>query len=781
MKNWKVRKKLIFGFGVVIVLTMVLGFISTVGLLIQKETGISLVDMADTRLMISTLNIEVLNARKAEKNFMIRGQREYIEINKKHREAVYDILGVLEGRDLDLELQKKLEKAREYFDSYSSGCDDVFDGLLQIGNQNAGGYETFLSAINNIENIIEESGQESLLVNLLILHMHEKDYLLRKDAKDVNNFNDALENFKDEIAESKMSTAQKSEVLRSVDAYQKEFAQVVVLNQNTDRTIEKFAKEVQQIAPLLEEINYIAGKAQDRILAEVEAIGRQVAYWTIVALILIFTISVFFAIYISGLLSKGIADLVDVANNIARGDLSDKIKVDSEDEIGMLNEAFYKMIDYLSGMAEASDKIANGNLSATVVPASEHDVFGNAFVKMIANLKSMVEQIRTSSTNVATAADEISAATDQITKGAQSQATAADETSASMEQMAANIMSVAKNAEGLSANVDETTSSIQQMGSTSEGVAKNSREMATNVSETSSTIEQMAVTIEKTAKNADEANRLSQQAAGEAKDGGEAVLKTVDGMSDIAEMMTDITQVIQSLGQRSEAIGSIVEVIEEIADQTNLLALNAAIEAARAGDAGKGFAVVADEVRKLAERSMKATKEIAGVIKNVQNETGVAVQKTSEGAKKAQAGIELADKAGAAISRIMDSASVASNIMENISGAIAEQSAAAKNVIFAIEEMNRLTQSVTQSTSEQASGIQQVVRAAENMAQMTAQVKNATSEQKQGGENVVRAVENISEIAKSNLSAVEQLAMSAKDLASQSEGLQELVQEFKVS
>jgi len=260
----------------------------------------------------------------------------------------------------------------------------------------------------------------------------------------------------------------------------------------------------------------------------------------------------------------------------------------------------------IGGLVEVAQRIANQDLTQTikVEGGDEIGILGESFNKMVGSLREMVGKIRTTSASVASAADEISAATDQIAKGAHAQASAGDETSASMEQMSANIQMVAKNAEGLASNVDETSSSIQQMGSTAEGVAKNAEAMASNVSETSSTIEQMVVTIDKTAKNVDQADKLSQQAAGEARSGGEAVMKTVEGMKTIGEVMGNITSVIQNLGKRSEAIGGIVEVIEDIADQTNLLALNAAIEAARAGDAGRGFAVVADEVRKLAERSI---------------------------------------------------------------------------------------------------------------------------------------------------------------------------------
>src|SRR5208337_2578761 len=124
----------------------------------------------------------------------------------------------------------------------------------------------------------------------------------------------------------------------------------------------------------------------------------------------------------------------------------------------------------------------------------------------------------------------------------------------------------------------------------------------------------------------------------------------------------------------------IVSVITDIADQTNLLALNAAIEAARAGDQGRGFAVVADEVRKLAERTSRATGEIAGKISGIQLKAGASVEAMGKSRKDAEGGVSLAEEAGKALVEIVGATQKAMDMIQRIAAATEEQSAASEEI-----------------------------------------------------------------------------------------------------
>ena len=117
------------------------------------------------------------------------------------------------------------------------------------------------------------------------------------------------------------------------------------------------------------------------------------------------------------------------------------------------------------------------------------------------------------------------------------------------------------------------------------------------------------------------------------------------------------------------------------------MALNAAIEAARAGEQGRGFAVVADEVRKLAERTTKATKEIATMINSIQNNTSGAVTSMTAGTKEVEAGVNLTNQAGDSLNQIVGMVQRVMDMVQQIATAAEEQSAAAEEISSNVEEI----------------------------------------------------------------------------------------------
>jgi hypothetical protein len=122
----------------------------------------------------------------------------------------------------------------------------------------------------------------------------------------------------------------------------------------------------------------------------------------------------------------------------------------------------------------------------------------------------------------------------------------------------------------------------------------------------------------------------SKETAESSAEGMEILENIVGSMDKLFTLMSEANTMMNSLVDRSNEISSVIMLIKDIAEQTNLLALNAAIEAARAGEQGRGFAVVASEVGKLAEKTQKATKEIAIVVQTMQQEISDTQRGTEE-------------------------------------------------------------------------------------------------------------------------------------------------------
>jgi methyl-accepting chemotaxis protein len=246
------------------------------------------------------------------------------------------------------------------------------------------------------------------------------------------------------------------------------------------------------------------------------------------------------------------------------------------------------------------------------------------------------------------------------------------------------VRGIAATAEHLAAASEEISLGAGQSAESARLQADQTRQVATAMTEMSATVEQVS-------ENSQTASDSSSKAAQAAHQGGQVVKEALDTMHRIADSSRTVSARITKLGSSSEQIGKIVAVIDKIADQTNLLALNAAIEAARAGEQGRGFAVVADEVRKLAERTSRATKEIAAMIESIQVEAKSAVEAIELGTHDVGIGVEKTTASGAALQEIIRMSEQVGDMISHIATAATEQSSATVEINSSIGQISNLT------------------------------------------------------------------------------------------
>ena len=275
----------------------------------------------------------------------------------------------------------------------------------------------------------------------------------------------------------------------------------------------------------------------------------------------------------------------------------------------------------------------------------------------------------------------------------------------------------------VAAATHEVAGAATEIASSSEQMANGLGTQEQQTTQVSAAVEEMSATVAEVAGKAQQAANAADQAGSDASSGGEVVQRTVQEMKDIAEQVRRSAIAVGELGKKGEQIGQIIGVINDIADQTNLLALNAAIEAARAGEHGRGFAVVADEVRKLAERTTQATEEVATSIREIQNETNVAVERIEAGTESVGKGVELANSAGEALQRIVAGSGSLVSMVQSIAAAAEEQSAASDEISRSVIEISRITRDSSTGATQAASASNLLSEQAERLRHLVERFK----------------------------------------------------------
>jgi methyl-accepting chemotaxis protein len=479
------------------------------------------------------------------------------------------------------------------------------------------------------------------------------------------------------------------------------------------------------------------------------------------------------------------------------GDLTARIEVSYQDEIGGMARWFNRFVEKLHHIMAQVSRIAKQ------VKTVSQQVFSGTR-QMTEGAEVQMRAIE--STGVAVKAVNVSI--NKVATNAASLSALAEESAVAILQMSSSIDEIARSAAVLSSTVEDTTASILEMSSSSKEIDENVSSLNAAAEETASSMLQIDSSIKQIRSNVMDTVQLSNEVTEDAERGRRVTELTIQGIGKIQTYSQQVNEVILNLKTRTESIGKILNVIEEVAEQTNLLALNAAIIAAQAGEHGRSFSVVAQEIKDLADRTATSTKEIHEIIRALQDESKNAVLAINRRTKSVEEGVQLAGEAGQALNKILSSSQESTRRIQEIAKATDEQTSGVKRVTESMHHITEMVQQIVHATHEQFKGSELMIGAIEKMKEIAAKVKHATQEQSIGNKqinelvervanqvkeiaqatgqqvdesaNILKALGMIKPVVEQNMDAIGKVGMAIEELLKQSTQLSGEVEKFKL-
>jgi len=604
MKNLTIKQKFIgLGLGVVVAMMAML--------LLQRYTVNTVTGLGHAQQLVSQLKADMLTQRRNEKDFLARNDLKYQQqFNTNYQAMLLDAEQLIQQLQASGIESAKAGQVEEVFAAYQAKFEKLVDVQKQIGlNPKDGLYGSLRDAVHAVESELDGQGEVGLIKDMLMLRRHEKDFMLRSDLKYLEKFNKDFVVIERNLAVSNLPEDEKQKISAFLQKYAHDFRTLVDGYQ---------AKGLNSEEGILGEMRDTI-HASETLLAELDdelsgVIGAAVARIDTISIIGALVVLALIVGMASWIMTGVLRSLTRFSDILSHSDLSIRTNVDSTDEIGHMSQALNQMLD---------------------------------------KFEDLVQTVKSSSSRLAVASDQVSTV------------------------------------------CRESQENIQRQGAEVDMVA--------------TAMDELVATVQEVSRNAESAAGAASQATDAAHTGKRIVDTTAHTIADLATEVEEVADAIRQLELDSENIGGVLDVIKNIAEQTNLLALNAAIEAARAGEQGRGFAVVADEVRTLASRTQASTKEIEEMISKLQLGTSNAVAAMSRGREQAQSGVDQVQEAAASLETITQAMDTISAMNDQIASAAEQQSAT-------VTEISRNVVNIRESASQTVAASDQTNSTAEGFA-----------------------------------------------------------------
>ncbi|MDP6977054.1 MAG: methyl-accepting chemotaxis protein [Myxococcota bacterium] len=494
---------------------------------------------------------------------------------------------------------------------------------------------------------------------------------------------------------------------------------------------------------------------------EVRALIMQTAISAVGMLVLAGLVAWFGAAQMQEGIATPLAALAEGSESMAHGDLSTRVDIERDDEIGTLADTFNGMVMSLRGLVAKVGENTRAVSDAAVVLRGASD-----------GMRLVSSRQETAVEDSAESIEKMTASIEEVNHAVSTLADEAKDTSTAAVEMDGSIVQIAAHMDELSQTIDSAASSIVQMTAGIREIAQFADTLKNATESTSTSLQQLSSSVGEVEENARQSQELSAQATDDAERGMRSVQETVHGMKQIQDSFVGLEEVISRLDLQSQNIGDVLGVIEGVVEQTNLLALNAAIISSHAGEHGRAFAVVAEEVKNLSDRTAGSTKEIGSLISDVQQEIANAVQSMSDGGERVDRGVALSLEAGEVLKTMAESARMSHGTAKDIVTATGEQAKGLQRVDLAMVQVRQIAKQLSSGTHEQDNASAEITRGVERMRQLGQEVKRSTHVQRTESRHIAQSVEVVA-------SRINQILAATTDQSKQSEQILEALKVFR--
>jgi methyl-accepting chemotaxis protein len=254
--------------------------------------------------------------------------------------------------------------------------------------------------------------------------------------------------------------------------------------------------------------------------------------------------------------------------------------------------------------------------------------------------------------------------------------------------------------------VDEHAQGVQR---SSEVLVRDTVQQERQVGQISHIVDEMAGTLKNITAQSDTVSFVARDASDVTTEGQTKVARAADGMRQVRETTMHSARIMKRLGESGQEINDTVMEITDLTTRMNLLALNAAIEAVRAGEQGQGFAAIAQEIRTLAVHSAEASRKVAAHLRAIQSETAAVSQSVEQNIQQVVMQTELVSQTGVSLEAISIVTQQMADLVQNICNSAESQSQGSKMVVYAVEEISRMTGEIAEQTENLNQSLEHLV------------------------------------------------------------------------